>query len=555
MWYGRFSRNGQRFDKSLGVEIKGKIPLTPKGRWDHSAKGDAAFERSKAQAEKAFAEMVKADGDQRKELKKAETKILALTGQQVGKTSLASLWDRWCALERNRQPHQLRIEAARRTFEGFTKFATSYAANHGFCCSTLEEVTPEIAKAWFAELSREYAWGTIKEKYGTMRNAWKRWARSLDRSNPFGEVILRKSSEDTGRVSRVPLTMVEVTRLFDIVREKRPTLYPLLTCVACTGLRLVDACSLKWSEVHFSPESDRQRGVFGMIERVTTKTGARVIVPIIQPWADALLELDRRRDSRDEYVFPTEYARYKTESTRTGLVREIKPYMALAVDPDAMEKFSQRPTEVSEDGSTEVSLEAVLEAVSGAKFADSKRSRLERIARESFAGIAPTAIAEAMGIARGQVSVYLDELESLVGARLRKRAKAATEKPKTGKRALIEATRGARSSGKCQASLYGWHSLRATFVVLGVEAGVPLPYIEKAVGHETVEMTLQYFNPTAKHAAAIMGDRLGRSFAGDSALPALSDPVPMTAEGVLSSLSDAERKKLSRMLLEQMNII
>ena len=563
-WYGRFTRNGQKFDRSLEVAVEGEIPLTAAGRWNSHARGDAAFEKSKRAALKAFASLVGSDGDQRKRIKRAEAQLLALTGQQVGKTPLSSLAAKWVALERNRKPTLLRVNAAKRTFSSFAVFAAAYALEHGFRCVNLEDVTPEIAKAYYDKLTGQYAWGTVRERYGTMRNAWRRWARSADRSNPFGEIIVRKGEDDTGRISRVPLASDEIARLFDIVREKRPALYPLLTCCACTGLRLGDGCSLKWEEVHLAPEKDRRRGVFGMIgPKRTSKTGALVTVPIIQPFAGVLVDLEAKRDVRDEYVFPDQLARYSKESTRTGLVREIKPFMALAVDPEAAEKAVKKPVEVR-DGKIGVTLADALAAVASAKMKDGKRARLERIAREHFAGLPPVAIAAGMGIARAQVSQYLRDLEDITGAGLRVAARRLRKLDlKTDRRTLLDLTREGRSVGKCQASIYGWHSLRATFVVLAVEAGVPLPYVEKVVGHSTTAMTLQYFNPTGKHAAEMMGRRLGGSLERaavemSGAAPvevAAPQPVALTAKEVLSGMSEGERKKLRRMILEEMNLI
>ena len=562
-WYCRFSRNGQKFDRSLEVPIRGRIPLTAGGQWDRNARGDAAFERSKEKALDAYAAMLKSDGDQRKKIKRAETQLLALTGQQVGKTPLSSLASKWVSMERNRKPTKSRVETAKRTFSGFASFAAQFAFDHGFRCTNLEDVTPEMAKAYYKHLNDSgFAWGTVKERYGAMRNAWRRWAASANRSNPFGNIIIRKGEEDKGRVSRVPLTSNEVRRLFEVVREKRPTLYPLVACAACTGLRLGDACSLKWSDVHLASEKDRQRGVWGMVGPVrTSKTGALVTIPIIQPFADVLVGLDAKRDERDERVFPEMLRRYSGEGTRTGLVREIKPFMALAVDPEAASRLADKPVEVK-DGRTEPTLEDVLAAVGAARVKAEKRIRLERIAREHFAGLSPVSIAEGMGIARAQVSQYLRDLEDLTGSVIRKKTRRLRNLDlKADRRTLLDVTREERTVGRCRASIYGWHSLRATFVVLAVEAGVPLAYVEKVVGHSTASMTLQYFNPTEKHAAEVVGRRLGHSISGEVG----ADPVqvevpaapalPMTAEGVLANLPESECKKLRRLLLEKLNLI
>lgn len=559
VWYGRFTRNGQKYDMPLGVPVKGEIPLTNSGGWDRGTKGDADFEKSKKEAQAAFDRLVAKEDDQRKKLKKAESQILALTGQQIGKTPLSKLADKWLSLERNRKPTEMRVNAARRTFDGFALFAAKYSLERGFRCVNLEDITPEIAKAYFENLSSQFAWGTVKEKYGAMRNAWRRWSRANDRSNPFGEIIIRKGEEDTGRVSRVPLTAIEAARLFEIVREKRPSLYPLLCCVACSGLRLGDACSLRWSEVHFSNESDRRRGIFGTIEKRTSKTGALVTIPIIQPLADELIALEGKRDIRDEYIFPEMLKRYRSEGTRTGLIREIKPFMALAVNPHIIDGKLDPVEVISESGGLE--LDDIIAAINTAKITASKKERLLRIAREYYAGFPAVSIAEGMKIARAQVSQYLRDIEDITKTPIRIKTKALKGlELKTDRRSLLDMTRAARSVGKCQASIYGWHSLRATFVVLAVEAGVPLAYIEKIVGHSTTAMTLQYFNPTGKHAAEIMGQKLGKSLSAavvevSGAQPEPVNPVALTAKDALSSLSESERKKLRRMLLEEMNLI
>ena len=59
VWYGRLTRNGRKVDVKLDAgPIKGEIPVTPGGQWDRDAKGDRAFERSRAEAEKAFLSLV-----------------------------------------------------------------------------------------------------------------------------------------------------------------------------------------------------------------------------------------------------------------------------------------------------------------------------------------------------------------------------------------------------------------------------------------------------------------------------------------------------------------
>ena len=66
---------------------------------------------------------------------------------------------------------------------------------------------------------------------------------------------------------------------------------------------------------------------------------------------------------------------------------------------------------------------------------------------------------------------------------------------------MLKHTRQERAAGKRAASLYSWHSLRGSFVVLMRDNGVPLDTVRELVGHTTCDQTLQYFNPTQKLAA------------------------------------------------------
>lgn len=583
-WYGRLTRNGRKVDRALDVKVEGEIPTTDAGLWDRDGKGDAVFEESKRRALKAFAALVKGEGNQRRERRKHETALFAITGEDVKKTSLASLGEKWKSMQRDRQPTKQRIDAAVKTFAGFAAFADTFASERGHHCANLEDVTPEMAKAYFDKLTASLAWGTVRDKYGLMRNAWKRWAKVNGKTNPFGDIVMRKGERSSGRISRVPLTAEEAKRLFEIVKSKRPALFPLLACAATTGLRLGDAVSLLWSDVHLERSaSERRRGNYGTIgtpgaQLETRKTGARVIVPILQPFADVILDLEKRRDVRDVYVFPEMLKRYQGAGTRSGLIREIKPFFALAVNPDAAAADAEAVV-IGADGETKApTLEETLAAIDGAGYADTKKMRLASIAKCYFSGMASHFIAEDLGLARSQVSEYLRDIEELTGATLRPATKRKRKLDlKIDRRTLIDQTRKGKSVGerkssepvrKNAASIYGWHSLRATYVVLAVEAGVPLAYVEKAVGHSTVEMTLQYFNPTGKHVAGVMGQKLAGTFAKaietnvgaidiSEALPVIQqrEKIALTAESVIGKLSNEEKKKLRRRLLEEAGMI
>lgn len=568
VWYGRLTRNGRKVDIKLDVgPIKGEIPTTPGGQWDRNAKGDAAFERSREAAEKAFLELVKGDGKRRQSLERLENARRALTGQGFVRTPLSTLFSKWSAIKRQKPPTEIRKGIAKTTFSNFAAFADTFARKCGKTCTTLEDVSPEMAAAYFEKLKGQYAWETAKGRFSLMRNAWRRFARANGETNPFDGVILRGGAKDErARISRVPLTLNQAKRLFEIVREKRPSLFPLVACAATTGLRLGDAVALKWSDIELernpAAHKNGRFGTIGLREGLaTSKTGARVVLPIIEPFASVLRDMNARRDDRDEYLFPAELERYnhasksksgKTNfSLRSGLVREIKPFFALAVADDTKARLEQ-VEEVKEPKT----LDETLALIEAARFAPTKAKRLRMVAEVRATGAKAKTISQDLGLSPAQVSADLRTLEELTGDKLRSSDMGRRESELgTAKRELVKLTRRGGAPGRQAASIYGWHSLRATFVVLALEAGVPLAYVEKAVGHATTNMTLQYFNPTGQHAAAAIGSRLGSALAATLAAdgeiveerPAAL-PAPSLEEQI-DALSADEKKALARHLL------
>ena len=137
--------------------------------------------------------------------------------------------------------------------------------------------------------------------------------------------------------------------------------------------------------------------------------------------------MDAKRDDRDEYLFPAEFARYnhasksksgKTNfSLRSGLVREIKPFFALAVADEGKKKSAKKDD--VEDVEEPKTLEETLALVEAARFTPTKAERLRKIARERLAGFKAKTIADDLGLSPAQVSADLRTLEDLTGDKLR----------------------------------------------------------------------------------------------------------------------------------------
>ena len=547
-WYGRVAIKGRLVTQNLNVPIEGEIPLDASGNPALSAKGDAAFERSRKSAQKAFEKWRRETQKDPAEL--AAKAYQARTGVSVEGVPLANLADLWETQKRTYTPTADWCAAVRKWFERFGTFARKYAAKHGARCETINDVTPEIAGAWFDDIKGAFAWETVTKQMSLMRGAFRRYATS-GKPNPFDDVVIRNRETGNARVNRKPLTAAEAQRLFDCARENA-AVYPLIVCAACTGMRIGDCCNLKWADVDL-------RG--GLIDVLTAKTGKRVTIPIFERLREVLDERNAIAGDGTKptaYVFPAAAAWYARNPD--GVYQAAKPYFAKAVFGDAPE-----PTDavLIEGEDAEAEPKVLADVIEGAGFTDEKRARVLEVYARFKAGARCIDIAAALGIARSQVSADLRDAERLTGENLRPRSIAKANR--ATRLDLIERTRAARGVGKRAASLYGWHSLRATFVVLAVEAGVPLPDVQKIVGHSTAEMTLQYFNPTARHTAervrrqmrgTVLDGRRTQGGAIDiqesaalSDASAVAPAAQMSVDALIDGLTDAQRRELARRLL------
>lgn len=553
-WYARFTRNGQKVNVNLDVPIRGEIPVAVDAegnrRLDLAGHGDKAFEKSRAAALAALAKMqadVKTTGDAR-EVKAAKDAVQAAryyrarTGKSVKGVRLLDLPDLWARQKRSYTPTENWSDAVRTWFERFAKFAARHAAEQGKRCDTINDVTPEIVTAWFDEIKATFAWETVTKQMSLMRNAYARYAIDKQR-NPFADIIMRNRETANARKPHKPLIGAELERLFECASENR-AVYSLIVAASCTGMRIGDVCNLKWADVDLHG---------GFIDVTTAKAGVRASIPIFGRLRDVLKEraaLPADGKSASRYVFPAAAAQYK--SNPTAIYRDAKPYFARAVFGDTAE---ERPAEVDTDGNMTMP-PALEDVIDGARFAETKRDRLLKVNKRFRAGVQSRLIAEELGVARSQVSMDLREIERLTGETLRPRATARAKRKTTFE--LIERTREKRKIGKRAASLYGWHSLRATFVVLAAEAGVPIADIQRVVGHAAADMTMEYFNPEKKHAA----ERVRRQMRGsvlDGNAPAAIDATTNAAvapvahsisiDAVIASLTEEQRKELARKLL------
>ena len=496
-WWATVVYKGQQRSKNLGVKIAGDVPTDENGKTALAIKGDAAFERSRAAAQRALDAWRREMRVNPAELQ--ESAYRAHTGVSLAGVPFAKLIDKWLALKRQNAPTAERVRSTRLTFKRFGDFARAFAAARGRRCETLNDITPEIAAAWFEKVKGEFAWATVKDIMHLLSGAFKRWATN-GQSNPFSDILLRgnkAAGEERKRTERKALTDKQFSRLLDCAKENE-RLFPLVVCAAFTGMRLGDVCRLRVADVDLDN---------GEIDCVTAKAGVRVRIPILSPILRKVLE-----------------------ENRTTIIRSVKPYFARAVFGDAQPE--EEAQEIDQNGKEETPPDIETEAAR-AGWQEGKRARVVEVYRRFKAGEPSCAIAEAMKLARGQVSCYLRDAEELTGETLRPMA---AKKAKPCAVELIKKTRVKRTVGKHSASIWGWHNLRHNFITCALNNGVPIHKVAAIVGHGTTEITAGYADTqtdTRKATTAL-------------------EPIrkKSAVDDFISRLTDEQRKELARKLLD-----
>ena len=498
-WYGRISIKGMKRETNLNVPIAGTVPTDADGNIRLSDSGDDAFERSRKAAQKAFDKWREETKSDPAELQRKAHK--ARTGEDLEGLPLAKLFENWANVSRAKEPTADWRDMVKGWFADFAAFARAEARKHGKRCETANDITPEIAAAWFTDVKSKDPWETVLKKKHLISGAFSRLqGLGLARINPFANIQLRGGGAGDGaKVSRKALTAAETERLFEIARDDE-NLYPLIVTAACTGMRLGDVCNLKWADVDLKA---------GLIVCTTAKTGVRVTIPIFGRLREVLEDrepIPGDGSAISPFVFPETAADYNrtnengNHTTRNKIIQAVKPYFARAVFGDAVEA-----TDVQADGET---VRPLAEVIDAAGFTETKRARLLEVDAMHKAGKTNIEIARKIGKARSVVFGDLREIEKLTGARRERPIAEAHERRKT-RFDLIEQTRQDRKIGNRAACVFGWHSFRHAFVVLALQAGVPVEDVRRIVGHGDAETTLKnYNNPEEKHAAERMREKM-----------------------------------------------
>ena len=519
-WYGRYTENERRISIAL-CDIEGIPPASLSIR----DAGDPAFERSREQAERMFAEHQKEAAVKGRADYLTERLIKAKTGKVVEYRKTADLASLWRAIDRDGgTPTEQYLKWCDSVFRRFAESAK---------CEFLYQINKEHVKVFLDGMRATRTHKTVKDMTILLRVAFNRLL-PVGMTNPFVESIHRKKAKGAiqgGAVARIPLTLEQLDRLYEIARPD-PLLYGLTVCAVCTGLRIGDVCCLTWKSVDL-------RG--GWVRVATSKTGAMIEVPMFDKLREVFEAALSEREPDAVYVWPDAVCMYKTN--RNGIFYRGKALFARAF-ADMTETEREGTATASERVDLKKVLARVCKAVQG-HFDGVKCDRILDTLKRVADGQSYRQIEADTGRQRGQTSEDLHEAEKITGLTFRA---GATIKSGITIKELIDKTRQTREIGCHAASLWGWHNLRGTFVTLALGAGVPFETVAKCTGHTTAKTVRDhYYNPTREHtrqAMALAGKLTGRK--APLALPE-ADPVA-TMAAQLRGMTKADRTRLTKLL-------
>lgn len=207
--------------------------------------------------------------------KRAERELAGLL-RETDPAGLDTLWARFVASKR--RPRR----TAASTLSGYRGICDQFTMWCGRAGVRLQrEVTPELAERYIEALEAQKKLGTVEAHLRCLRLVW----RVLDPSNPTFSG-LHSTRNDACHHYR-PLSIAEVARIY---QKAAGELRVLVAIGYTTGLRLVDACCLRWDQADPERESriELERGVIRVRPRKTTRYGKTLEIPVVPPLSGLL---------------------------------------------------------------------------------------------------------------------------------------------------------------------------------------------------------------------------------------------------------------------------
>jgi hypothetical protein len=220
-----------------------------------------------------------------------------------------------------------------------------------------------------------------------------------------------------------------------------------------------------------------------------------VDIPILQLLYDELSGCKKV----GEYVFPEQAAMYKENPD--GITWRVKKVLSAALtEDDQDEGLPELPLE-----DTRKKGHAYLDQLGATSKAGKMRAAFDLY----LDGVPGPKLQEQVGVSKGTVSGYLNEIEAHIGCKVIKgRTKRSTTDKIKADALLLSET---REDGKRRASIRDFHSFRVTWVTLALTSGMPLEMVKKVTGHRTTEIVLKhYFKPGREDLRRVLLEKMPR---------------------------------------------
>lgn len=460
IWYGAYEVDGKRHAVNLGIKIAGTPPASLKLREE----GDGLFERSRAKAQFKLDQIIEETRTKSNAVHLVEQLYEIKTGEKLECIKLKEISGEWLKIPRQRDPSKRYIQQCQSILNRFTKVLGATHKN----VIDIGQVNKTMAREFMqAENERGVSPKTWNDSLKLMRTTFEHLLPE-GTPNPFSGIVSKQSET----VFRQPFTPEELKAIVD-ESQHHDFIRPIIITGICTAMRRGDCCMLKWADVDLM-------NAFIIVK--TSKTGQTVNIPIFP----LLFEELSRHDRKGTYVFPGQAAMY--QENPDGITWRVKKVLveAFSEDSDVEEKLLQAPAEEVREKA-----HAYIESLG----ATTKAARMLQASDLYLDGVPSAQVCREIGISKGSLSGYLNELEATTGCKIvkgRVGKRSTTAKLKTD----VEMLRTSRGKGQRRASVRDFHSFRVTWVTLALNAGVPLELVQKVTGHKTTEIVLKhYFQP------------------------------------------------------------
>jgi integrase len=457
-WYGRYKINNRRICISLKVPVAGKPPPSL------TLLGDTAFEVSREKAKNALERFIEEAHEHRDTTRLVERMYLLKTGEKIKSVSLDDLAIQWLAIPRRRPLNPRYVEHCNAILKRFVTFVREKYDN----IEELAQVTRAVIKEFMdAEEARGITEKTWNDSLKLIRAACK-YLLPPGTINPCFGIPTRE--EHT--IFRVPYTAEELKLIVDAAQHD-DFIRPIIITGICSAMRRGDCCKLRWKDVDMAHR---------FINVKTAKTGQTVTIPIFPMLYDELL---KHQKGTGGFVFPEQAAMY--EQNPDCITTRVQDVLVSAFCNVADDKrLPQLP---------EAEVRRKARAYIASIGHSGKISRMTKVFDAYMDGESNDSIQKEMGISKGSLSNYLNEIQEKIGCRIIR-----GRHPGPNKKARKLAAQGIlnveRENGKRRASIRDFHSFRVTWVTLALTAGVPLELVQKVTGHKTTEIVMKhYFQP------------------------------------------------------------